>query len=249
MSIWEANSPLEEFRSIRDYFELHLDYLPAKEQMETLQRLINYSITQYYQGHISFIQEQFELYKVGLKREIIIKDNFISDFSYTNIVHLSLLLKEYDWAKEFINKYSQLLETPFQYDATQLALANYHFSKGEFSEVINRLQHVKKFLPSYGFRMRSLLLRTYFELFLKDRTYYQMLKDNFSSFERFIKGEKNLSQERKKGYLNLSYISKDIVKVIQNGVSDQEKERLNIRLEKTRPIVTKTWLLNKIEEL
>ena len=63
----------------------------------------------------------------------------------------------------------------------------------------------------------------------------------------YIKREKSLTKERKETYLNLIKYTSSLMKV---NPRDQSKiQKIKIEIEQTKGIVSKPWLMEKVEEM
>lgn len=237
------------FFELKDAFIQYAKAFSFEQKRMILQYLTNHTIQLYNIGQIQFLKEQFELIKFGLSNGLYLENGQMTDNRFTNIAVTGSILKEFDWTNQFINDYQKHLDRSIKKSACHLAQAYWFYHKSEFHEALSYLYDVD-YLPAYGFRVKSLRMRTYYELSLRDKSYLEVLKSDLKSFDQFIRRNKHISENRKKGYLNLILFTKKLLKQ-QWAVYDIKlsKEQLTEDLEALHPIFIKKWLLEKIEQL
>ena len=94
---------------------------------------------------------------------------------------------------------------------------------------------------------KSLLLRSYFELFLQDSSYVKVLTAYSHSFERFLRRNEFSAKNVIKEYLNFTLILRKITKLIYEGkwnADYKKKYKENIRKER---MPLKQWLLDNLK--
>ncbi|MEM1323577.1 MAG: hypothetical protein AAGG75_25165 [Bacteroidota bacterium] len=237
------------FAQLKAEFSNQVAHIPEQERMDLYQQLSNYTISKINAGKRSFQLDFFELTEIAVNYNMLIEKERITDATFTNIVAIAAALKKFDWTAQFINNYYKKLARNVRDSATQLAQAYYHYHKGEFNEVLNCLKEVE-FLPSYGFRVKSLRLRTYFELFQQDESYLDPLLSDIHSFDLYIRRHKSINTRRRSTYLNFIQFTKKLIRLKTNiDTSDADKQKLSDSIQKKEPMVVKHWLLEKLKEL
>ncbi|MBK9016983.1 MAG: hypothetical protein IPM82_24610 [Saprospiraceae bacterium] len=114
----------------------------------------------------------------------------ISDSTFLNIVSTASGLKEFAWAKQFILDYEKYLPEEVRTETTTLSFVYLYFHQKEYVQVVELLlnfsfQNFNKLLSS-----KNILLRCYFELFLKnDSSYYTVFTSFAKAFDKFVKGK------------------------------------------------------------
>ena len=183
---------------------------------------------------------------MALKYHIIIEQDRITDATFTNTVVMASVLKEFDWAKQFMERYQALLEPGIFDSAFNLSMAYWHYHQQHYLEVISHLQEIH-FLPSYGHRAKSLQTRTFYELYQQDDSYYESILAEINSFEQYIRRETKTSTYRKKSYLHLIGYLKKLIKIKNNPKWSREKTRqLEEEIKSKQPVFAKHWLLEKV---
>ena len=240
----EKNQAL--FTQIKTLFINQANALSPEQRISIYQYLSNYAARRVNTGERQYYAELFDLTKMALRYHIIIEQDRITDATFTNTVVMASVLKEFDWAKQFMNQYQTLLEPKVFNSAFHLAMAYWHYHQQNQLEVLSHLRDVY-FLPSYGYRVKSLRTRSFYELFQQDDSYYEPVLAEINSFEQYIRREKTTTTYRKQSYLNLVSYLKKLVRIKNNPKWSWEKtEQLREEIENKQPVFAKHWLLEKV---
>ena len=89
---------------------------------------------------------------------------------------------------------------------------------------------------------KTMQITAYYEL--KE---FDALESLLNAYKMFITREKSLSKERKKAYFNLIKYTKKLLYILPDEKAKIAKMRKEI--EENNTVVTKTWLLEKVDEL
>jgi hypothetical protein len=238
------------FKSAKLFIEKNIDTFNNEDKKFGLLHLINFAISKDNLGIYSYKNEIFDLFKIGLDQNIFIENGIISEKTFTNIVSISSSLGEFHWAKNFIHDYEKHLPIKSKNDAKTLGLANLYFQQNEFSRVIDLLIHFNSNSLTELFIGKTMLLRSYFELFLQNQSFFEMVIAYTYSFEHLVKRKKKLPEERSKGCLNLSKLLRRLSKLIfDNNWNQKTKTDFLKTVINTEPIIGKSWLILRVKEM
>lgn len=238
------------FLEIKNNFQVNMDLISESEQLSVLGYLLNYSIPKVNSGDPFYSSQILELYKIGLSSKLLVRNDRMTDFTFTNIIAIGSLLKEFDWTYHFIEDYESYLDDNIRAGAKALGRAFLYFHKQEFSEVIEVLVNEKFNQLLHHLRSRSLQLRAFYELFQQDDSYYEFLISNTYAFEKFIRRNDKIAKSRAEGYLNLiSYTRKLANMKIKWEMEPKVKANLRDGLERETRFIAKKWILEKVKEL
>ena len=121
-------------------------------------------------------------------------------------------------------------------------MACFKILKNNFGRVLEHILHVNYQDSWNALDSKTLQLAAYYEL--KE---YDALESLFQSFKAYLKREKSIPKNRKQNYLNLIKYT-DIL--IRTNRRDKDKiQKLKDEVTHTPGIVSKLWLLQKIDEL
>lgn len=230
-----------------DYFKLknllieNIHHFDKKEAKDLLDLVIGYCVTLANRERPEFEKEAFEWYKLGLKNEVIIRDEHISPTTFRNIIALSLKLGEISWAEEFIQEYSKFLDPLVRESNLNFSRARVEWHNKNYKKVIQYLAYTEYTEVFQALLSRNLLLLAYYEL-----EEFETLESLLSSFKLYIDREKTYAKNRKTQYYNLIRFTRALVKIDKK----QKTKILKLKEEilKTNPVVSKMWLLEKAEE-
>lgn len=227
----------ENFLKLKDYLQNKDFGIQEKERREVLLMGINYSIKQLNTGHTAAIREAFEWYRFGLQQSLLLENNQLSLFAYSNIVALGLNLKEFDWTADFINEYSPFLVSDNRANYQQYNTAKLHFVQGDLNKAMQLLTQVEYDDLLLHIAAKVLLLKIYYQL-----NYYDALEALLSSFRIFL-GRKKVLSYHKQNYLNLIAFTK---KILQLQHSKEDVILLRSKIEAAQPLTEKKWLLAQL---
>jgi len=217
-----------------------VEFLP-NEAFRLIYNAINYSIRKLNQGQRIFRREIWELYKFALESNILIDSKNFDHWDYRNIVTAALQESEYNWTRDFIEKYKEYLEPDQKENAYHFNLALLNFYEKKYDKVVDLLNTVEYSDLTYNLNAKVLLIATYYELDEIDA-----LESSLSSFKTYIYRKDIVSEDRRKLYNN--YVS-FLQKILQNQGSPAKLIKLREDVEQVKNIASKPWLLEKINEL
>ena len=202
---------------------------------------INYCIKQLNAGKRFFIKEALDLYKEGLRNDIFLTNGVLGRFTYKNIVSTAILLKEFDWVKQFIYTYKNKLDIKWRKDSFNYCLAIMYYSFPDYSKAMPLLQKVEFKDTLHILNARKMLLKMYFEL-----REYDTLESFLDSFERYLNRHKELGYH-KENNLNLIRVVRMMIRLPRY---DKKALKLLIAyVESTEGLVDKKWVLMQCSKM
>ena len=216
----------------------HEDYFPKEEIRDLYILSINYCIKRVNENKHDYIKVGLDLYKSGLKNAFLIEDNRISRFTFNNIVAMALKMKEYEWARAFIEQYDSYLEKKYRDSTVSFNLARLNYEIKSYDEALKHLQlsDFKDLLNNLI--AKSLMMKIYYELSEID-----LLDSHLDTMRIFIK-RKNVIGYHQKNYLNIIHFTKKLVGL--NPYDRKEKLALREAIFKEEILTEKEWLLEMI---
>ncbi|MCB0623681.1 MAG: hypothetical protein KDC43_07135 [Saprospiraceae bacterium] len=235
------------FPEIRDRLWAHQPAMEEADQRIVLQCLLNYCLRMVQQLGGTYVRTSWELYRFGIEKKILIVDGRLTDLTFTNIVVNGADLKEFAWTWEFVERYAGCLDPEVRQTAVALARAYLHYKQDQFDEVVGLLRDVEYMADSYKIRGRSLLLRTYYELFCRQGNYPLELFSHLEAFRRFLQRNRVLTDARKAGYLQLISLLRRMVRLqMREYRGHRAWEKLAAEVQASPGVVAQPWLLEKI---
>lgn len=239
---YEYGDDIKNYENLKHEINTFGHKFPENERWEIYSTAISYCINRVNKGDLTFQQETFLLYKEVIENNLLTKDETISQTTYRNIVFFALRVEEFSWAENFIYEYAKYVDEKYRNNAVEFSLARLEFYRKKYSKVIEHLYKVTYEDVWYNINAKTILLASYFELDELDA-----LESLLQSFKMFINREKSLSSDRKTHYLNLVKFTHQLIKI---HPKDKVKlEKLKTEIEETKGVVSKPWLLEKVEHL
>ncbi len=228
----------------------HLALFRPTDQSSLLRYLINTSIQLYQKGKPEYLNRQFKLYRLGLKKGLFLNEGQLSDTTFLNIIITATVLGEMTWTEAFIAQYAAMLPSDRQADAVSLGTAYWYFSKSNFTSSNVLLRQIESTNLQYLLRVKSLSLRNHFELFLQDDTYYTLLLSEAKAFEKFLRRNSKISKNRAQGYLNLSTFLRKLAKLKTSiQLTPERLDKMRRKIKKESALIAKPWLQEILERL
>lgn len=239
---YEDESNTENYYRLRREIDEYMHIFPIEEQKDIYSTLLSYCINKTNKNQEAFYEELFDVYKSGLKNNILIVNHRLSVSDYRNIGFIALRIREFSWAENFIYDYATYLDEKYRNNAVEFSLARLEFYRKNYGKVLEHLYKVNYEDVWYNINAKTLQIASYYEL-----DEFDALESLLQSFRMFIRREKSLSAARKNHYLNLIKYTQALIRIYPK---DKDKlTRLREEISATQGIVSKPWLLEKIDEL
>lgn len=230
----------EHFQNLRTTLFENLSTFHIDEQMDLFSLAQNYCIKCINKGKQEYLKELLELYKIGLEKEIVIEEGFLSPLDYKNIVTLGSRLKQFDWTENFIETYTEKLEPSFRTSTYYYNLARLYFSKKEFEKIIALLHKVEDREIFVALDVKVMLLKTYYEL-----EEIEPLLSLIESFRMFLTRKKNLGYHKTR-YQNFIKFLRYLIRLNLKDASERTVFRTQVV--ETKELIEKDWFLEKVDE-
>jgi hypothetical protein len=242
---------LSHYRKLKDILDKNLDVFGHREKYMLHQALENYMAIRLEQkrhekeNHM----ELFDIYKRSLEQGIykISRESSIEPTVFRNILMTACDMNEFDWAEEFIEKYSGELPEEFAVSMKSHAYATLYFNKREFEKALKHIVNIKYNYLRHKIDAKVLQFKIFYELgdyepafnILDTTRHYISSSDDISAightrFSAFVKysGELLRAKTGKKG----------------SGAGKTAGDIL-ARLKNESAVESATWLTNKLKEL
>lgn len=192
---------------------------------------------------LEFERELFEVYKYIVKNKYY--RTAVSEFFpyelYRLILQLSLKLKKYKWAFDFIKNNKNKLQENIRENIYYFSLAEYYFYTGKYEETLKYIHKIKLEYFMLKVDLKKLLLKTYYELGL-----FENALSLIDSYKHFLANDKTLSAVKKireRSFVNfVNYI-------IRYRISKKTDYRVKLINESLRELHSEEWVKEKINEL
>ncbi len=226
------------FQQLKKLLNQAIESLPLSELQDIYVLARNYCIKKLNQGEDAYLEELFAIYQSELNSGSLLEDGFIPPLDYKNIVAVGLRLDAFDWVAHFIETYQAQLAPDFRKNSYQYNLAQLHFARKEYNQVVlllHQVEHKELFL---GLDSRRLLLKTYYEL-----EEWEALEALLLSFSAYVRRHPTVGYHRI-NYLNLIKFCRRLTMLAPHETSKRKKLQEELQVE--GKVVDKAWLLAKL---
>lgn len=228
------------FIKLKELIKEHIHLFPPDDARDIMNAAINYTIQKQNQGQLQYSKDNFELWNQALDNGFVLTNGELSPWAFKNIITLALRLNEFNWVEEFIETYGSKINNEYQENAINYNKATFFFYKKEFNKVIPLLQKVQYDEVNYGLGAKSILLATYYEL-----DEFEVLSSFYDSFKIFVRRNKSIPHETKENYTKLIKYTKLLT---ENSSNKTKLQKIKQEISTTQ-VVSKKWLLEKVDEL
>lgn len=238
------------YQQLINYLQTHEAELPKANLFDLYTYARNFCTRQINSGNAHYLQQLFELYKYLLERELLIKKDEMSQWSFTNIVSLGLRLGEYDWTAHFMDHLQTALPETDRTNAYNYNRANYHYHLKDYRAAQQLLLEVEYTSIFYKLNSRHMLLKIYYE-----ETEFELLDALAHSFKLFLLRTKGLTGLQRKTnqqfirfLLKLAKIKEQLTyQLDRNAISSARS--LQGKIEEHPQLNSKQWLLEQVQLL
>ena len=248
--LFEMYEPEKErtiFYQLKSLLAQEIKNLRRVDQSLFLTQLINYATRQINIGNADFYSQALDLYRIGLAQELVLDNKRINEAVFGNIVLLGCQAKEFNWTENFIQEYAIFLGDSIKEDTIALNFGIWHFYQNEFDKAHQKFTS-HSFSLAFQQKVRLYLIRTVFELFLQDASYYDLLISQIEATEKFLHRSKLIRQNRKEANLNSILLLKKLATgVFKRKDLSQLKRGLLMQINDKKIFTFKKWLEEKCQ--
>lgn len=210
----------------------------------------NYCIRKINSGYSNYYQEFLDLYKAQLEMGTLMKDGYLNERDYKNIITAGIRTKDYIWTETFIHNNKKLLKKEVRQNAFVYNLGAFYYATQQYSEALSALNTVEFTDATYHLGAKDIQLKIYYDL-NESEAFFSLIK----AFRIYVKRNKQLSEYRKEVYLNYLKIAKKMASLKEKSpyVSKerfkQEFENLTHEIKNTKAIANSDWIQMVLQQL
>lgn len=212
----------------------------------------NYCIQQINQGRSAFLEELFRIYKDLLQKKLLLDSStgYLAHEHYKNINTVALRLKQFEWAREFLETYKNSLPPEYIENAYNYNLSVYLYENQKYGEVLKILQQVVFSDVYYHLSAKFLLMRIYYEQEDYDGFVYLT-----QAFMVLLRRNKEVSAYHALAYKNLIRFTKKAFTLRRRKYRllpsefEEKVQQLQLQIRAEQGISNANWLLAQIQQL
>lgn len=247
--------------SLQKCIHAFLDYAHLMEKFEKtrlLHKLINSTLTVLNTGRREFLPHVVRMYKIAVNNDLMHDKGKIAYTTFMNVAILGAAAREFLWTKDFIEQFSPMIDEAYRDYTIKIAWAFWYYQRGFFEDNLDDYEKAIYYLSLISYtsipinlRIRSLLLRIYYDYQLSKKNNADILLDHLDAFDKYIIRNQTISSNRSEGYHNLIKITRNLVR-LKNNKKQHITEKIQAfkrEIQQTENVVLRLWLLEKVEEL
>lgn len=233
----------ENYFILKDCLETEVPNFSREEAKLLYDYAENYCIRKINSGQSKYYQEFLDLYKAQLKTGTLLKDGFLGERDYKNIVTVGLRLKDYEWTESFIRSNKNKLKKEVRENAFIYNLAAYYYATSQYTQALRSLHSVEFTDVTYHLGAKDIQLKSYYEL--GESEAFSAL---INAFRIYVKRNNQLSEYRKEVYLNYLKIAKKVESLkekrdfVAKSVFKKERAALAKEIADTKALANSDWI-------
>ena len=232
----------KQFKKLKQAFKTHKNALSEKDQKIHFMSLLNDGIKLLLAGKLT-PKKMLDLYKEGLQEKYLLNHGILSERSFTNIVTLSNLSKDFEFTENMINHYANFLLNDHEVEAVAWAKSHQLFNEGAYRKCIEVLSPLPDFNSlTFPLQTKALLLQAYFSELKTDEISFKKFEYFSFSFEKYITRHKLLTKDKKQSYLQFIQLTRLLGLAIYDKNLDKINE-ITIQIKAAEKIQAHQWLL------
>lgn len=168
------------------------EFLFSIHDLNELYRLaINFCIKKSNQNQVYYTNQTFELYLYTIEKGILLENNEISRFIFTNVVTLGIKLRKFARIENFINTYSRFISKEYQKNTIDFNTSKILYAKGQHDKALNILLTNEFKDTIWNLNAKDLILKIYFEQ--KDLESFHL---HLNAFKMYVKRKTNIGYHK-----------------------------------------------------
>lgn len=242
LSFMEPDEEKHYFR-IKELIVNNNDAIDRASQIDIFINLENYCHRKYRVGENKFLNESLQIYRLELERSLHLDRGYMSSQFYTSAVVTGCRLEEFEWVREFIEKYKKDLKKEWREPMYYYGLAFLENHTKNYEKALEHLAKVKADELYLKMDMRLLQCRIYYSL-----VWNMPLQSLLDTFKKTVHNNKHMKENRKEQFLKFIKYLNQLNNMRYKKDSTGLRE-LGSELEKEDYFPYKIWLSEEIDKV
>lgn len=165
---------------------------------------------------------------------------------FRNIFYTAVLLKKYQWAEDFVSKYSEYLVPEQRPDMYNYTIAMLGFEREDYDKALEYISKVNYRFFIFKYEAKVLMLKIYYEM-----GSFEPALALIDSFSHFLPNNKLVSEVYKNQFMDfLKFLRILIGHMVSPGKDGKLKAaKLLKQVENSEHFASKGWIIEKISQL
>ncbi|NOS86544.1 MAG: hypothetical protein HOP31_15525 [Ignavibacteria bacterium] len=225
----------------------HMKAFTVFERNNLMVFLENCCLEKIKEGKEQFRAEIHDIYNIILEGGLFVfrESDSMDTGRFMRIINNALMLKKYEWADQFIDKYKLTLSGEVRDDAVGYSMAVLHFAKSDFSKAIEYTSKVKFTSFHLKFQTQIVQLKSYYELGFMEEILYQL-----DSYRHTLQKDKVSPPDAKEKFFGFLLFMNKLVKLkLSLKTEKPDIDEVLETLKKNMKVYEKLWIEQKLDEL
>ena len=199
---------------------------------------INQCIKKINSGKKDFAFVAYHLYQLLIAENLLLQNNELDRFAFTNIVFTGLIVKDFSGVEKFINKNAVFLPDEYRLTVVSIAFARLYYTQKLYNKSINVILQTefKDFLMSLSARL--LLTKIYMET--KD---FDVAENHITTFKKYLRRQKSIGYH-KESVLRFLITCEQLISIM--NASKKDKKLFQKMITDDAKLIEKEWLLEQL---
>jgi len=253
------NEQSEDYYDLKNYLFKYLNNFGTTDIRHFFNVMTNHCNWKMKYGASEFIQERFEVYKKGIELKCWSAGTYFSEHQFIHVVKTALALHEIDWVQTFFEEHKKLLnpkvrEVFVNYYQALLAFELKEYDKAQ--DYLGRINTSDDF--AYHIQFKILYVKIFYDtqtLNIDNADTHPINYEIEALRQYLLEGNnKNMAETIRQVYSNFTNFFKRILNRKKKLIYDEPLNQTNIHvlqndLAELNPLIERTWLEEKIDEL
>lgn len=201
---------------------------------------INQCIKKLNSGNAAMASIAYELYQLLIKADLLLQNNELDRFAFTNIVFTGLMVKDFKGIEKFITRNAAYLPDEYRESIVSMATARLYYTQQLYKKAVTVLLQTQfnDFLMSISARL--LLTKIYIET-----NDVETAGNHISSFKKYLQKQKNIGYHKER---ILKFLASCTELISLQYASKKQRKILEAQLSNDDSLIEKQWLLEQLKK-
>ncbi len=232
----QTPSDTTHFATFRDGLLQHPQCFSFSDRRALLGLAINFCSKRYNDGDKTWLDTQLDLYEHGLREDLLLENNWVTGYTFTNIATLALIARRYERLAQLLEVYRDKIAPRDRNDAIAFNEARLHHALRQYQPALLLLQGNTFDDLLLNLSAKTVQAKCFYEL--KE---YDVLEAHLEALRKFIRRHKEVGYYGER-YLNFIAALRRVVKA-----RPSEAESLHEEIGTMSVLAEKEWLLEQID--
>lgn len=228
----------DDFIHLRQAMKTFGHLFPPAEIRDVYLIAINFCIRRLNSGKQDFAKEALEMYRLSLYQGFLLEDGILPESTFGNIVTLSVKVKEYAWAEEFVEMYHSRLRPSFREPLQYYSLGKLRYEQSQLASSMHFLARVDTAVPWLLLAAKTLQIKIYYDL-----GEIGLLDSLLDSMRVYLQRKDNINHSE--NYKNMVAFTRQLLSI--DTKPNKEKEAFAEKVKAAKVFSEKEWFLEKIQ--